>query len=182
MICAEEAHAGDLSPSEIGTPESVPELHAGALLDLKLVGVDHHGQCGVDLAVMLRLGESLEGLSGCFDSVCSDEVPRRLWCKPGGDEERNRPDPLDREGDLVTPLGAIVDKTLQHASRDELSDAPAKVHVCCQIPSDSQGSDLSGVRRPCCREHTPGNVAQERPDKHDLDRWSKEDDEDEACQ
>ena len=52
----EEAHACDLGSAAIGTPEGVPELDAFLLLQFELVRMHHHGQCGVDLVVMVRLG------------------------------------------------------------------------------------------------------------------------------
>ena len=51
-----------------------------------------------------------------------------------------------------------------------------------QIPADRERSDFSCIRRPSGRENSPGNAAEELSNKHDFDRRSEEDNEDEAGQ
>lgn len=178
----QEPHAGDLGSAAIGPAEGIPQLHAVLFLDLKLVGVDHHGERCVDLAVVVRFAQSFQRLLGVLDAIGPDKVPGTLWCHPRRNEERDWPDPLHCKGDLVTPLGRVVHQTLENTGRDELADAPAKIDVRCEISSDSQGRDFGGVTRPRRRKDSPWYTTQKLAHKHNLDRGSEKDDEDEAGQ
>lgn len=177
-----EPHTGDLGPAAIGAAERIPELHAVLFLDFQLVGVDHHGERCVDVAVVVRFAQSLQRPLGVLDAIGPDKVPGTLWCQVRRDEERDWPDPLHCEGDLVTPLGRVVHQTLENTGRDELADAPAKVDVRCKISSDSQGRDFGGVTWARGRKYSPWDTTQKLAHKHDLDRGSEKHDEDEAGQ
>lgn len=113
---------------------------------------------------MLRLGQANQGLFGLLKLSRPDKEPRGLGCQECEDEQGNGPDPLNSHGDLVTPVGVVVDQALEDAGRDELTDAPAEVDVSREVSAKRQGHDLGSVSRPRCREHAPGDIAEELAD------------------
>lgn len=128
--------------------------------------------------MVLRLGKADQGLLGLVKLTRPDEVPRGLGGQERDDEQGDRPDPLDSHGDLVAPVGLVVDQALQDAGCDELPDTPAEVDIGREIATECQRHDLGSVGRTCRREDTPGDVAEELADQEDLDPRCEERDED----
>lgn len=56
----QEPHARYLGAAPVGAPERVPEPHARPLRHLEFVRVDHHGDGGVDVAVVFGFRQPLE--------------------------------------------------------------------------------------------------------------------------
>lgn len=80
-------------------------------LEFELIGVVHHGnfllgEIGGDTSDQL-----VDGSFGIFESSLSGQPPRGLGSEQDTDEDRDRPDPLDGERDLVSPLGLVVDQS-----------------------------------------------------------------------
>jgi hypothetical protein len=68
------------------------------------------------------------------------------WGEGSQYEQRQRPHPLDRKGDLVGPLVRSLLDSEQDAGGDELSDDPAQVDVCGEVASQSGGAYFRSVR------------------------------------
>lgn len=150
------------------------------LLLLQLVGVDHHGNRSIVVDIVLRLRQADQGLLGLIKLICTDEVPWGLWGIESSDGKRDGPDPLDSKGNSVTPLGCVIDETLEHTGRNELSDAPAEVDVGGKVSTNGERSHLGGVGGTSRGKDTPWDTAQKLTDKHNLDARGEEDDEDKA--
>lgn len=80
----------------------------------------HEGDGSLVVHVGGFCGKPLQrGLCVC-EAACADEPPGGLWAEPDRDEERDGPDPLDGEGDLISPLRVVVDEALQDGGGEGL--------------------------------------------------------------
>ena len=149
-----ESHHGNLSTSEIGTAEAIPVLCAGSHLVLDLDGVDElsEGASGLSLS---QFTQAVERALGFVQTVVADVVPGALRGEVDDDHQWYWPDPLDGEGNAVTPLRWVVDQTLEHTSCNELSHRPAQVDVHGEVATELQGHDLRCVGRTSGSEDTP---------------------------
>jgi hypothetical protein len=80
-------------------------------LEFELIGVVHHGnfllgEIGGDTS-----DQFVDGSFGILESSLSGQPPRGLGSEQDTDENRNGPNPLDGKGDLVSPLGSVVDQS-----------------------------------------------------------------------
>jgi len=46
----------------------------------------------------------------------------------------------------IRPLVISLEHTLDHANSDQLSDSPARIAPSSEVPSESYGTDFTGVR------------------------------------
>lgn len=121
-----------------------------------------------------RLGKADQGRLGLLELARPDKVPRGLGGQECDDEEWDGPHPLDRHGNLVAPVGFVVDQALENTRGDKLADAPAQIDVGREVSTKCQRHYLGGISRSSCREHAPGNVAEKLADKENLNLWRKE--------
>ena len=108
----------DFGATRVDAFEAIKVASALLRLHLHLIGMDHHSNSFVSLEVRVSTsrGETKQGLLGVFDSALADVPPRRFWGEDASDEDRKRPDPLDREGDTIGPFSCRKLVTLQRLS------------------------------------------------------------------
>jgi hypothetical protein len=118
---------GDFGSSEINTLETIPVRGTDLSLEFELIGVVHHGnfllgEIGGDTSDQL-----VDGSFGILESSLSGQPPRRLGSEQDTDENGNGPDPLDGKGDLVCPLGSVVDQSSVNTADQFLTMADVRM-------------------------------------------------------
>lgn len=126
---AAEDDAGDFCAASFETLKAVPVAGTNGELLFEVVGVHdrREGVLGIDVARLAL--ETTEGLLGVVESVVANQVVWRLRCKRDNGDQEQRPEPLNREGDPISPLVCSVNQATENTSRDELADDEAHVGV-----------------------------------------------------
>lgn len=104
----------------------------------------------------------------------------RLGSQDDTDEDGDGPDPLDGEGDLVSPLGLVVDESTVDTGAYDLADDPAEVDVGGKEWSEAQGHDFGRVRYGHRLEGTPGETEEDVADESGGEVLGEELDEEET--
>lgn len=177
----EPGDAGDFRAAQVDTLEAVQVAGAGGLLDLELVGVDHHckGVLNIEVLVLLR-GKAEQRVAGLVDLAVTNKPPWRLGSEEGGRGDWERPDPLDGVGHTVGPLRCSGNEGLQDTSSKQLADDPAEVDVCGQVGAESDRCDLGRIGSSQGLENTPWQTRQDVACEQHIDILSKEGNEDAA--
>lgn len=104
----------------------------------------------------------------------------RLGSEEDTDEDGDGPNPLNRERNLVRPLGRVVDQSPVDTGADNLADNPAEVDVGSKERSDLDRHDLGGVRYSHGLEGTPGETEKDVTGEKHLEVDGEELDEEET--
>lgn len=90
-----------------------------------------------------------------FSSLICLDTPGRLWSKQDADDERDRPCPLDRVCNAVRPFAVDFQAAIKHTSCDELTNAPAEIHIACQVAAKGQWADFGSIGWASSSEDAP---------------------------
>lgn len=121
------AHGRYFGPTKISSTEAVPVVASCGLLHFKLVCGFHHGDLLVDIESYACIAgcERQHGLFCFIETTMSDQPPWRFRTKVGTNHDWNWPNPLNRKGDTIAPLGVKAKHASQYTRRDQLPDDPA---------------------------------------------------------
>lgn len=96
--------------------------------------MNHHGDLFVDIKVRISAScsQAKEGAFGVFVAAMSYQPPWRLGAEDTSNEDRDRPNPLNREWNSPAPLrvSKVVDSS-KNSTADQLTKDPAEVDVGC---------------------------------------------------
>jgi hypothetical protein len=142
-------HANDFGPAEVDAFEAVEVRSAAGDLLFQVCRVHHHGDClvGVETGVAIQARQTEEGFLCVCDAAFANEPPRRFGRERDADEKRYGPHPLQREWDSVCPVVVAVQHCSDHADRDQLSETPAEVDVCCEIAAEGNRAAVRMLAR-----------------------------------
>ena len=118
---------GNFGSSEINTLETIPVRGTDLSLEFELIGVVHHGNFLLGEIGGNTSDQLVDGSFGILESSLSGQPPRRLGSEQDTDENGNGPDPLDGKGDLVGPLGSVVDQSSVNTADQSLIVADVRM-------------------------------------------------------
>ena len=137
----------DFGPPQICSLEALKETGIGRLGFLQRRSVLDISEGGCDLSLPIRavFAQLHETVSRFFDLVSANSVPRGLWGEVSADEQRNRPDPLEDEGQTPAEITLNTSYCSDNARGEENSGAPAHAHVGGKVGSENGGDHFRRV-------------------------------------
>jgi hypothetical protein len=114
---------------KIAPSKQVPVVASRADLFFVFVGNDHHFDVSIkiELDTICGRGDLADSGFGFCNAALSDQPPWRFWREEGGENDWDWPDPLQCEGDSVSPLRYILHQSRENAGGQQPTNHPAHV-------------------------------------------------------
>jgi hypothetical protein len=131
----DESHSRNLGAVKIATLEQMPVVASRSDLLLVLISHNHHLDVSikVELNALSRSRDLADGCFGFFNATLSDKPPRRFGRKESGQYDGNRPDPLERKRNTVTPLSCVLHEAGENTCRQQATNDPTHIDPGCHV-------------------------------------------------